>query len=65
MLDTDVAVTVVSEKFYQEILRARLSLINEGGLDSVLTADGNAGPVRGTVHFRLFFDIMRIHVAPP
>ena len=53
MVDTGAAVTVVSEKFYQEILRARYPLITEGGLDSVRTADGNTVPVRGTVTFSI------------
>ena len=53
LVDTGAAVTVVSEKFYQEILRARYPLITEGGLDSVRTADGNTVPVRGTVTFSI------------
>ena len=53
LVDTGAAVTVVSEKFYKEILRARHPLITEGGLDSVRTADGNSVPVRGTVTFSI------------
>ena len=53
MVDTGAAVTVVSEKFYEEILRARHPLITEGGLDSVRTADCNTVPVRVTVAFSI------------
>ena len=53
LVDTGAAVTVVSEKFYQEILHDRHPLITEGGLDSVRTANGNTVPVRGTVTFSI------------
>ena len=53
LVDTGAAVTVVSEKVYKDILRARHPLSTEGGLDSVRTADGKSVPVRGTVTFSL------------
>ena len=49
LVDTGAAITVVSEKFYQEILRARYPLVTDGGLNSVWTADGNTVPIRGAV----------------
>ena len=52
-MDTGAAITVVSEKFYQENLPAYYLLSTEGGLDSVRTADSNAVPVRGTIRFSI------------
>lgn len=54
LVDTGAAVTVVSDRFYNDILRATHGLLKQEGLDSVRTADGSSVPVTGAVSFPVF-----------
>ena len=54
LVDTGAAVSVVSENFYESILRASHSLLHKGTIDSVKTANGHVVFVRGFVSFPVF-----------
>ena len=43
--------TVVSDRFYNDILRATHGMLKQEELDSVRTADGSSVPVTGAVSF--------------
>ena len=51
LVDTGAAVTVVSDRFYNDILRATHGMLKQEELDSVRTADGSSVPVTGAVSF--------------
>eukprot|EP00795_Rhopilema_esculentum_P010374 gene10375-biopygen12959 len=54
LVDTGAEVSVVSENFYESILRASHSLLHKGTIDSVKTANGHVVFVCGFVSFPVF-----------
>eukprot|EP00794_Sanderia_malayensis_P016269 gene16269-17909_t len=53
LVDTGAAICVVSEKFYNEILRSSFLLQKNDSVDNIKTADGNITPVVGLVSFKV------------
>eukprot|EP00795_Rhopilema_esculentum_P017844 gene17844-9550_t len=51
LVDTGAAVTVISDKFYNDILRVAYRVRRQESLNSVKTADGKEVPVIGAVSF--------------
>ena len=50
-IDAGAAVTVVSERFFMEVLRANCTINRNGSIDSVKAADGSTVPVTGFISF--------------
>ena len=53
LVDTGAAITVISEKFFVEVLRAYFAIQKSERVDNIKTADGSKVPVIGSVRFPL------------
>ena len=51
LVDTGAAVTVISERFFHDILRVKYALTQKQLFDSIKTANGGTVPVAGTASF--------------
>ena len=51
LVDTGAAVTVISERFFHEVLRVKYALTQKQLFDSIKTANGGTVPVAGTASF--------------
>ena len=51
LVDTGAAVTVISERFFHEVLRVKYALTQKQLFDSIKTANGGTVPVSGTASF--------------
>ena len=51
LVDTGAAVTVISERFFHDVLRVKYALTQKQLFDSIETANGGTVPVSGTASF--------------